>query len=80
LGDGRYEGRADDVIGTAQGQAIGNALHWEYDLGLDIGERNWQVHFDDWMFLQDDDVLINRATVSKFGITVGEVTLFFKKS
>jgi hypothetical protein len=31
------------------------------------------------MYLQPDGVLINRATVSKFGFKVGEVTLFFSK-
>jgi hypothetical protein len=31
------------------------------------------------MFLQPDDVLINKATVKKFGFTIGEVTLAFKK-
>lgn len=80
LGDGRYEGRADDVVGAATGEALGNALHWEYDMQLPIGDSTWQVHFDDWMLLQNDGVLINRATVSKFGITLGEVTLFFRKS
>jgi Protein of unknown function (DUF3833) len=78
-GDGRYEGRADDVVGTATGAARGNAVHWQYDLELPIGDRVWQVHFDDWMLLQDDAVMINRATVSKFGLTLGEVTLFFQK-
>ena len=79
LGGGRYEGRADDVIGIASGTALGNALHWEYDLDLAVGDRNWLVHFDDWMLLQDEAVMINRATVSKFGFTLGEVTLFFRK-
>lgn len=80
LGDGRYEGRADDVVGAAMGEGRGNAVHWRYDLRLPIGDRTWQVHFDDWMLLQSDDVLINRATVTKFGITLGQVTLFFRKS
>jgi Protein of unknown function (DUF3833) len=79
LGDGRYEGRAGDVVGIAQGAASGNAVHWEYDLELPVGERVWQVHFDDWMLLQDDKVMINRATVSKLGFTIGEVTVFFEK-
>jgi hypothetical protein len=79
-GDGRYEGRADDVVGVAVGEVRGNALHWEYDMLLPIGDSTWQVHFDDWMLLQKDDVLINRAIVSKFGITLGQVTLFFHKS
>lgn len=79
LEDGRYEGRADDVVGVANGAVNGNALHWYYDLNLKVGERTVQVHFDDWMFLQPDGVLINRARVSKWGIEIGEVTLSFKK-
>jgi len=79
LPDGTYEGRADDVVGVATGAANGNALHWFYDLDLKVGERTVKVHFDDWMFLQPDGVLINRAKVSKWGIEIGEVTLSFKK-
>ncbi|MGB5763043.1 MAG: DUF3833 domain-containing protein [Sedimenticolaceae bacterium] len=75
----RYEGRADDVVGTATGLAYGNALNWRYTLRLPFRGSELEVKFDDWMFLQGDDVLVNRATVSKFGFTVGEVTLFFTR-
>jgi hypothetical protein len=75
----RYEGRAGDVVGTAEGNAYGNALNWRYDMDLKVGDGTWRVHFNDWMFLQPDRVLINRARVSKFGIEIGEVTLFFMK-
>ncbi|MAK55160.1 MAG: hypothetical protein CML17_04875, partial [Pusillimonas sp.] len=34
---------------------------------------------DDWMFLMNDKVMLNRATMSKFGIRLGEVTLSFHK-
>jgi hypothetical protein len=51
----------------------------EYDLDLAIGDNVWQVHFDDWMLLQDDGVMINRAAVSKLGFTLGEVTVLFRK-
>ncbi len=37
------------------------------------------MKFNDWMFLQEDGVVINRARVSKLGFTIGEVTLFFRK-
>lgn len=74
-----YEGRADDVVGTAAGVAYGNALNWQYDMDLKVGDKTWRVRFDDWMFLQADGVLINRARVSKFGLEIGEVTLFFRK-
>jgi len=37
------------------------------------------VQFDDWMYLISERVLINRASMSKFGIELGEVTLSFYK-
>lgn len=74
-----YHGRADDIVGIAVGRTAGNALNWRYDMDLKVGDRTWRVHFEDWMFLQEDGVLINRARVSKLGITLGEVTLFFMK-
>jgi len=72
-----YEGRADDVIGKAEGQAYGNALNWRYDMDLKVGEGTLRVHFNDWMFLQPTGVLLNRARVTKLGVEVGTVTLAF---
>jgi len=31
------------------------------------------------MFLMDDQVMVNKAVMSKWGITLGEVTLFFQR-
>lgn len=78
-GPDRYEGRAGDVVGVAIGEAKGNALHWRYTLNLPIDGRIWAVNFDDWMFLQTDGVLLNRAHMSKWGIELGSVTLLFQK-
>jgi Protein of unknown function (DUF3833) len=79
LGQGRYSGRADDVVGEAVGQAAGNALNWRYTLALPVDGRVWHVQFDDWMYLMDERVMLNKAVMSKFGITLGEVTLAFTK-
>ena len=72
---GRFSGTADDVVGQAEGVAVGNALRWRYTMALPVDGRVWHVDFDDWMFLIDDRVLLNRATMSKFGLRLGEVTL-----
>ena len=77
--DGRYTGRADDVVGEAQGQTSGNAFRWNYTLRLPVDGKEYEVQFDDWMFLVDDRVMLNRATMSKFGVTLGEVLLSFTK-
>jgi hypothetical protein len=79
LGGGRYTGRADDVVGEAQGQAAGNALNWTYTLRLPVDGRVYEVQFDDWMYLMDERVMLNKAVMSKFGIRLGEVTLAFYK-
>lgn len=75
----RYEGTADDVIGVATGLSYGNALNWQYDFDLEVGDSTFRVHFDDWMFLQDADVMINRADVTKWGFSVGEASIFFRR-
>ena len=77
--DGRYTGRADDVVGEAEGQESGNAFRWNYTLRLPVDGKDYDVQFDDWMFLVDERVMLNRATMSKFGITLGEVLLSFTK-
>ena len=79
LGGGRYTGRADDVVGEAQGQAAGNALNWTYTLRLPVDDKVYEVQFDDWMYLVDERVMLNKARMSKFGIFLGEVTLSFTK-
>jgi hypothetical protein len=79
LPGGRYEGRADDVVGSAQGQAVGNALNWRYTLALPVDGSVYEVQFDDWMYLMNDRVMLNKAQIRKFGIYLGEVTLSFAK-
>ncbi len=77
--DGRYTGTADDVVGQASGRTVGNAFQWAYTLRLPVDGSVYEVQFDDWMFLIDDRVMLNRATMSKFGIRLGEVLLSFQK-
>lgn len=79
LPDGRFTGTAGDVVGIAHGQQQGNAFHWNYTLKQPVGNTVYEVQMDDWMFLVDGQVMLNRAEMSKFGITVGTVTLSFVK-
>ena len=72
-----YEGQAEDVEGKAFGSISGNTLNWSYDIYLNIKGSNIKVHFNDWIYKQSEDLAINRAYVSKFGINIGSVTLVF---
>jgi hypothetical protein len=79
LGDGRYSGCADDVIGLAQGQTRGNAFHCNYTLALPVDGSVYHVTLDDWMYLVNDQVMLNKASMRKWGVDLGEVTLSFTK-
>ena len=79
LGNGKYSGVADDVVGTADGQQSGNAFNWTYTMALPVDGKVFEVQFDDWMYLMTDKVMLNKATMSKFGWRLGEVTLSFTK-
>mgnify|MGYP001184948360 CR=1 FL=1 len=78
-GNGRWQGTAGDVIGVAEGQVAGNTLHWRYTLDLEVDGTRHPVQLDDWMFLMDDHTLVNRSYMSKFGIEVGQISLFFTR-
>jgi hypothetical protein len=76
---GIYSGTAGDVIGQAVGTVAGNALNWSYTLALPVDGTTYHVQFNDWMYLMDQKVILNKAQMSKFGIYLGEVTLSFYK-
>jgi hypothetical protein len=74
-----YKATADSIVGTAFGRSCGNAIKWHYMFALTVGGRERHVRFDDWMFQQDDDVVINRAKISKWGVEIGSTTIFFQR-
>ncbi len=79
-GPDTYSGTADDVVGEATGVVAGNALRWEYQLRLPVDDKVYTVTFDDWMYLLDENRMVNRSVMKKFGVRLGEVILFFEKT
>ena len=59
------------VIADASGPLV--------DVDVPVDGTTYEVQFDDWMYLVDEQVMLNRATMSKFGVRLGEVTLSFHK-
>ena len=79
VGDNRYEGTAPDVFGIAKGVSFGSAFKFEYKLLVPYKNKKIKIRFDDWIFKQDEKIAINKATLTKFGIKVGELTVLFVK-
>ena len=76
----RYTGTAADVVGEAKGEAAGNALRWRYVLDAKRDDGGTiHLDMDDWMWLVDENTLVNKTAFSKFGVGFGEVTIFFRK-
>lgn len=78
-GENTYEGRADDVADVAVGTTAGNVLNWSYTLIIQRDGEPFEVKLDDWLYLVDEDNMINRTKMYKFGIEVGEITLYIGK-
>jgi hypothetical protein len=78
-GAGRFSATAPDVVGTAQGVVSGNSLRWNYVLALPVDGKIINVTMDDWMFLIDEKVMLNRTAMSKYGVNLGNVTLSFTR-
>lgn len=74
-GNGRYTATAGDVIGTGRAATAGQAFHLEYTLQIQYGGKPLALAVDDWMFRVNDQVVINRSTLSKWGIAVGSLEL-----
>ena len=79
IDENNYEGIAGDVVGKAKGYSYGPAFKFEYVLLVPVKGKEMKITFDDWIFKQDDRVAINRATMTKFGIKVAELTVVFVK-
>ena len=74
-----YEGTAGDVVGKAKGYSYGPAFKFEYVLLVKVKGKEIKITFDDWIFMQNERVAINRAKMTKFGIKVAELTVMFVK-
>lgn len=79
LSELKYEGTADDILDKAEGEISGNAMRWVYKMDLPVDGSTYRITFDDWMWVLNDGIVINRSYLKKFGFTVAELTLFMQK-
>lgn len=78
-GDGRYTATAGDVLGNGDAETNGNAFHLNYTLQIQHNGKPLALSVDDWMFRINQDVVINRSTLHKWGFQVGSIELVILK-
>ncbi len=82
-GPDTWDGTAPGVRGTATGREAGDTFNWRYTIDLPLGAAEGdtlRASFDDWMWLMSDRTLLNRAYMSRAGIPLGEVIIWFEKT
>jgi hypothetical protein len=80
LSASQFEVRTADIVGVGLINTSGNAAQWRYTLKQKIGNKIWNLRFDDWMFLNADHSIVNRAWASFWGLGVGEVHMVLRKT
>ena len=78
--NGEVTGTAGDVVGVASGSASGSSFNWHYTLTVEIDGSSYDFAIDDWMFMLDEQRMMNRSYMSKFGVTLAEISIFFDKT
>ena len=76
-GSDRFEATANDMVGSAIGESVGNIFHWQWVLARSPGNPLTEVTMQQWMYRLDDGSVMIRTTVSKLGIILAEVTEHF---
>ncbi len=74
-----WTGSAEGVVGEATGEERGNAFNWRYTIDLPTPDGPLRVSFNDWLWQVDDRVMINRAYVTKYGVEIGQLSIFFRR-
>lgn len=77
--DNNFTATAADVIGVATGTQKGNAVNMRYTLRIPRGDGTIDLAMDDWMYKIDEKTVLNRTSMRKFGVQVGELMLVFRK-
>jgi len=77
--DNTFIGSATDIEGPAIGTSYGNAFNFHYEMDLPVDDTTYAVTFDDWFWAFDENTMMNRSYIRKFGIVMAEVTIFMQK-
>lgn len=75
--NGHFTAVCDDCVTPAVGRYDADAIHMTYRFRLKVGQRTYDIDFDDRTHRMSDAIALNRATMRKWGIKVGELWVVF---
>lgn len=78
-GNGGFTAACADCVGIARGVCTDDTIRMSYDFRLKTNGREFTVHFDDRIYRMGAECAVNRAAMSKWGVKIGELSLFFQR-
>ncbi len=78
--DGQFVAECPETIAPGIGRSVENGCTLSYRFRLAVGNRRIIVNFNDVFRLIDENTMLNRAKVSKWGLPVGQVIVAFKRA
>lgn len=75
-----FTGVREDSVSEAQGRFDEGRAYLNSKLRLKVGSRLIAMSFDDVFYDAGNGVVLNRSTVRKWGIRVGQVLIVFRKA
>ena len=78
--DRSFIGRAEDSVSEARGRFDEGVAYLSSRLWLKVGKRKIAMHFDDAFYPAGPGLVLNRSTMSKWGIRLGQILIQFRKA
>jgi hypothetical protein len=78
--DRSFIGRAEDSVSEAHGRFDERVAYLSSRLWLKVGKRKIAMHFDDAFYPAGPGLVLNRSTMSKWGIRLGQILIQFRKA
>ena len=77
--DGSIKAEAPDLIGAGRGMAEGPAVMLNYRIKLPDDAGGHVLDAIDWMYLVENETIVNRSQFRKFGIKVAELVATMRR-
>ena len=75
----RFTGRCEDSVADADGRLEAGRATLRSDLRLRVGSRLVPMRFSDVFYELGGGLVLNRSTVSKWGVRLGQGLILFRK-
>lgn len=74
-----FTGTCEDAVSTARGRFEADKAFLRSELKLKVGSRFVAMCFDDVFYDTGGGTVLNRSSVSKWGVRLGQVLILFRK-